>query len=142
MFKSTRGGSSHGHSSDRGGAGKKFGGDSYGKRRPFDRGESRGDDRDGAKTPSFEAVCGGCGKDCKVPFRPSGTRPVYCTNCFKKEGNGGGEAKPFSGSSYGRPQGREGRPAATGGNADIARLQDQLRQINTKLDAILHVLDT
>jgi hypothetical protein len=66
---------------------------------------------------------------------------VYCTNCFKKEGNGG-EAKPFNGPSYGRPPSREGRPASTSGNADFARLQDQLRQINTKLDAILHVLDT
>ena len=25
-----------------------------------------------------------CGKECKVPFAPSGDRPVYCSECFAK----------------------------------------------------------
>mgnify|MGYP000940287769 CR=1 FL=1 len=28
------------------------------------------------------AVCAACGKDTMVPFRPSGDRPVYCSECF------------------------------------------------------------
>ncbi len=36
----------------------------------------------------FDAVCDKCGKDCKVPFRPSGDKPVYCSDCFEREGNG------------------------------------------------------
>ena len=28
------------------------------------------------------AVCAQCGKDTQVPFRPSGDRPVYCSDCF------------------------------------------------------------
>ena len=28
------------------------------------------------------AVCAQCGKDTEVPFRPSGDRPVYCSDCF------------------------------------------------------------
>lgn len=30
----------------------------------------------------YEAVCADCRKNCKVPFRPSGDRPVYCPECF------------------------------------------------------------
>ncbi|MGH8630603.1 MAG: zinc-ribbon domain containing protein [Burkholderiales bacterium] len=31
------------------------------------------------------AVCAQCGKDTQVPFRPSGDRPVYCSDCFQKQ---------------------------------------------------------
>jgi CxxC-x17-CxxC domain-containing protein len=30
------------------------------------------------------AVCAQCNKDTEVPFRPSGDRPVYCSDCFSK----------------------------------------------------------
>ena len=30
----------------------------------------------------YEAVCADCVKHCKVPFRPSENRPVYCPECF------------------------------------------------------------
>lgn len=30
------------------------------------------------------AVCAACGKDTQVPFRPSGDRPVYCSDCFSQ----------------------------------------------------------
>ena len=29
-------------------------------------------------------VCAECGKDTEVPFKPSGDRPVYCSDCFNK----------------------------------------------------------
>lgn len=32
----------------------------------------------------FDAVCSGCGNPCKVPFEPHSDRPVYCSDCFKK----------------------------------------------------------
>ena len=31
----------------------------------------------------FEAVCADCGKTACVPFRPSGSKPVYCSDCFQ-----------------------------------------------------------
>ena len=31
----------------------------------------------------FEAVCADCGRTARVPFRPSGARPVYCSDCFQ-----------------------------------------------------------
>ena len=32
----------------------------------------------------FDAVCSECGKPCKVPFQPSGNRPIYCSDCFRR----------------------------------------------------------
>lgn len=31
-----------------------------------------------------KAICAECQKECEVPFRPSGDRPVYCKECFAK----------------------------------------------------------
>lgn len=37
-----------------------------------------------------QAVCAECGKDCEVPFKPTGDKPVYCSNCFgQKDGSSG-----------------------------------------------------
>jgi len=35
------------------------------------------------------AICAECNKECEVPFRPSGDRPVYCKECFAKRKEGG-----------------------------------------------------
>jgi CxxC-x17-CxxC domain-containing protein len=32
-----------------------------------------------------EAVCGSCGKPARVPFKPRGDRPVYCSDCFGQQ---------------------------------------------------------
>jgi len=32
----------------------------------------------------YDAICAKCGKPCKVPFKPTGGRPVYCSECFAK----------------------------------------------------------
>ena len=32
----------------------------------------------------YDAVCSDCGQPCKVPFKPTEGRPVYCRDCFKK----------------------------------------------------------
>ena len=31
-------------------------------------------------------VCAECGKDATVPFKPRGDRPVYCSDCYSKQG--------------------------------------------------------
>lgn len=31
-----------------------------------------------------KAVCADCSKECEVPFKPTGNRPVYCKECFAK----------------------------------------------------------
>src|SRR3989344_3389945 len=32
-----------------------------------------------------DAICSKCGKRCQVPFRPTGEKPIFCSNCFEKE---------------------------------------------------------
>jgi CxxC-x17-CxxC domain-containing protein len=31
-----------------------------------------------------DVICGSCGVQTKVPFKPSGDRPVYCRDCFQR----------------------------------------------------------
>jgi CxxC-x17-CxxC domain-containing protein len=42
----------------------------------------------GGSREMFPAVCAQCGKETQVPFKPSGDRPVYCSDCFKQRGGG------------------------------------------------------
>ena len=37
----------------------------------------------GQRREMFPAVCAQCGKDTQVPFKPNGSRPVYCSDCFR-----------------------------------------------------------
>jgi CxxC-x17-CxxC domain-containing protein len=32
-----------------------------------------------------DATCAECGKDCQVPFKPSGDKPVLCKDCYIKK---------------------------------------------------------
>ncbi len=36
-----------------------------------------------------KTTCSECKKECEVPFKPSGDRPVYCKDCFsaRKDNN-------------------------------------------------------
>lgn len=38
---------------------------------------------------SFQITCANCGKTDTVPFKPRGDRPVLCSDCFKKQRDGG-----------------------------------------------------
>ena len=51
-------------------SGSSYGGSSYG-------GSSYGGPRE-----MFSATCDGCGREARVPFRPTGSKPVYCSDCF------------------------------------------------------------
>ena len=46
------------------------------------RGESSGSGYGGGQREMFTATCDGCGGEARVPFRPTGSKPVYCSNCF------------------------------------------------------------
>lgn len=55
----------------------------------------------------FSAICSKCGKSCELPFRPTGSRPVFCSQCF--EDNGGGSARNYEDISVRRPNFRDRR---------------------------------
>ena len=70
----------------------------------------------------FDVVCSSCGQPTKVPFQPRGDRPVYCRDCFEKQGRpagggarggggygGGGGGYSSGGGSYGGGGGGRGR---------------------------------
>jgi len=46
--------------------------------------ERSGNGSYGAPRQLFPATCTECGKSTEVPFQPSGDRPVYCSDCFRK----------------------------------------------------------
>ena len=33
----------------------------------------------------FEATCASCGRIARVPFQPTGSKPVYCSDCFTSQ---------------------------------------------------------
>ncbi|HLD17557.1 MAG TPA: hypothetical protein VJB99_00595, partial [Patescibacteria group bacterium] len=51
----------------------------------------------------------------EVPFRPSGDKPVYCRQCF----------------------GKDGASVKRGGSTEIEQMRAELKAMNAKLDAVL-----
>ncbi|MDP8259938.1 MAG: hypothetical protein P9L96_02915 [Candidatus Gygaella obscura] len=41
-------------------------------------------DRDSRERTYTRVICAGCNKECEIPFKPIGGRPVYCKECFSK----------------------------------------------------------
>ncbi len=97
MYNSYRDNKSGGY-----GGGKKFGGG-----QSWNKGS---DSRGFAKPEMHNATCAECGNACQVPFKPNGRKPIYCSNCFKKEDKAGGDMR------------FEQRPAGGGFNAPEKRM--------------------
>ena len=99
-----------------------------------------GGGRDGGRPTMHDAVCDNCGNDCKVPFRPSGDKPIYCSNCFEEKGGRGG------GRDGDRPRrgGRDGGRSFQGNTGDpsTAKLAKNIEILNMKLDSIISLLSS
>ena len=63
-----------------------FGGSRGGPRRDGGGygGGSRGFRNDGPRE-MHDAVCAECGQECKVPFKPTEGRDVFCKDCYAKK---------------------------------------------------------
>jgi CxxC-x17-CxxC domain-containing protein len=129
-----RGGSGGGFRGGRGGGrdrGSRFGGG----RPSFGGGHRGGRDRDDKQM--HKATCAECNKSCEVPFRPTGERPVYCSDCF--------------GGSKGRPQRDSFSPResfstveASGPKFDdrkIDEIKKQISEIEKKVERIINLLE-
>lgn len=126
-FSGGRGGRSGGYSGDRGGS---RGG--YSNDRGGDRRNSFGGDRDRERT-MHKAVCADCGKDCEVPFRPSGDKPVLCSNCFGGKRDGGDRAPRREFNS---------RPSYTpSSNTSQEDMKKQLADLSVKIDRLVNVVE-
>ena len=86
----------------------------------FDR-RDRGRDRRSERREMHSAICDKCGKECEVPFKPTEGKPIYCDDCFKNKSREAG-----SRSGFGKPSGKPSN--------------ENLDQINRKLDRILKIL--
>lgn len=84
--------------------------------------------------PMFKATCDSCQQTCMVPFKPNGSKPVFCRECFKKDENAPSYA-PARERSFDRPS--FDRPAPSAGNA---KMEAQLSRIEEKLDELLEAL--
>ncbi|MEK6836550.1 MAG: CxxC-x17-CxxC domain-containing protein, partial [Nanoarchaeota archaeon] len=68
--------------------GRGFGGDRGGFSR--DRNSER------RSVEMYDATCSKCNKKCQVPFRPTGSKPVFCSECFGQQGDRGDRGNSFS----------------------------------------------
>ena len=46
--------------------------------------ERRGRGYDRGPREMHDVTCADCGVETQVPFKPDGTRPVYCRECYQK----------------------------------------------------------
>jgi len=88
----------------------------------------------------FDAICSNCGKKCQVPFRPDGTKPVYCKDCFGIPRDAMAEKKKFPAAPGKFIPGAGASSAATPGGKSIADLTRQIAAMNTKIDTMLKIL--
>ena len=92
-------------------------------------------ERDFSRRPSFEdkkmfrATCSECGQSCEVPFKPTGDKPVYCSECF------GQSDKQRNKSDRGAGDFSKRVPEAN-------RTSGDFNSLNAKLDKILQILST
>lgn len=103
VFMMRRENNNRGSNASSNGRGNKFGpgNRSSGSDRSSDNNRSGGNSRFGGNSGSnfgggqgrsfnstpremHKTVCAQCNKECEVPFKPTGERPVYCRDCFAK----------------------------------------------------------
>ena len=103
----------------------------FGGNRGFDndRGSGFGRGRDSDRPMMHEATCSKCGKSCQVPFRPTGSKPVFCSDCFRQTDQGSGRDRGFA-------------PRSSAPSQASGMTSEQFSKLNAKLDKILEMLET
>lgn len=150
-------------------------GDRFGGKKNFDNDRGfRGRNERSERPQMHKAICADCGRECEVPFRPTGDRPVFCSDCFgeKKPSENRFERRDMSRPSFNdkpmyeavcdkchktcevpfRPTGEKpvfcsdcfGRDEKNnrGNSVDSSQYKNQFEVINTKLDNILKMLSS
>jgi CxxC-x17-CxxC domain-containing protein len=111
-------------------------------------GGNRGGNNSGRPFEMFQAICASCGKSCEVPFRPNGKKPVYCKECFAKNG---GPSVALQGSNNRFAPRRDFDRAPSykpefkpqynqGGDTAMVDLKKQVEAMNVKLDKIMQII--
>lgn len=120
------------------------GGDRVGRRSSFGRSSSFGG-RDSVDRPTmYTTTCSECRQSCEVPFRPMGSKPVYCKSCFDNKGGANQEGmgrrdlgrRNFSHRDELKFTPKFGKKNSDGNEA----IKKQLDEMNSKLDALIKLL--
>lgn len=115
-----------------------------------DRGNRGGGGRDaGQRTEMFQTVCSTCKKSCEVPFRPDGSKPVLCSECFGKnraEDKGGFERRDRSNGDrpkrdYDAPRNFDAPRTQAAPSPDYKALLTQVTNLEGKVTQILALLE-
>jgi len=119
----------------------KRGGQNFGGGKRGFRGGGGG--RDGGRPDMHKAVCSDCGKDCEVPFRPTGDKPVFCSTCFSKQGGGDNSRdrgpKKFGNKNF-KPSFNKKPSYQNNASSNTENYKVQFEQLNLKLDKILDLI--
>ena len=94
-----------------------------------------------ARPVMHQAICSECDKECEVPFKPSGDKPVFCRSCFKnKEDTGPRESgrRDFGKKDFGERSFSKAPFVKSSGGIT----KEQFEILNSKLDKILDALDS
>ncbi len=110
----------------RGGRSGGYGGGRRGEFREFRERDSGSFER--RRPEMHEITCDNCGKQCEVPFKPTSSKPVFCRDCFRKDGDSSSESRSNFGS----------RNKNTDSQSGIS--SEQFNQLNAKLDKILEFM--
>jgi CxxC-x17-CxxC domain-containing protein len=84
----------------------------------------------------YDAVCSRCGSSCKIPFRPSSGREIFCSRCF--ENNGAADSRRPERRSFDKP--RFNQDDTQQRTHDASNYKAQFDELNAKIDKILHLL--
>lgn len=84
-----------------------------------------------------KATCSECGKGCEVPFRPTGEKPVYCSDCFAKKRADGDlpQKREFND----RPSFGKSTPHLHAPHND--ELKKQITELTTKIDRLVNAVE-
>lgn len=113
--------------------GRDGGGSRFGGGRPRFGG---GGGRDRGDVQMHRATCAECNKSCEVPFRPTGERPVYCSECF-----GGKSDRPQRESSSRESFSPVGSSTPKFDDKKIDDLKRQIIEVERKVERIINLLE-
>lgn len=114
-----------------------FGGKSFG-------GPRRDDSR---PTKMYPATCADCGAATEVPFRPDGSRPIYCKDCLAKREPLRRDVAPRRDFGAGREtpryerRDRDAAPRAAAPDMRIDQLVRDVASLGHKLDALAKMVE-
>lgn len=103
--------------------------------------------RDNDGPEMHQTTCSECGMRCEVPFKPNGSKPVFCRSCFNKdefEDSGSDRRrfeKPSFKKSFDKPYRENSFEKPRHTPAPQASYKTDFEMLNAKLDMVLKRMD-